>query len=48
LLVLDRILGSEAEDLLDRLAVHPALGGRALEEFKAQLARQRRKVGSYR
>jgi hypothetical protein len=40
-LLLDRLVGSEAEDRLDRLASHPALGGPELEFLKAQLAHRR-------
>jgi hypothetical protein len=47
-LLLERLIGSEAEDRLDRLARHPALGGPELEFFKAQLARQRGDVSSAR
>jgi hypothetical protein len=41
LTLLDRLLGSEAEDRLDRLAVHPALDGPDLAYFQAQLSRRR-------
>jgi hypothetical protein len=47
-LLLDRLVGSEAEDRLDRLARHPALGGPELEFLKAQLAHQRGDVSSAR
>jgi hypothetical protein len=47
-LLLDRLIGSEAEDRLDRLARHPALGGPELEFLKAQLAHQRGDVGNAR
>jgi hypothetical protein len=40
-LLLDRLAGSEAEDLLDRLVRHPALGGPELTFLRARLARQR-------
>jgi hypothetical protein len=40
-LLLDRLVGSEAEGRLDRLASHPALGGPELEFLKAQLAHRR-------
>jgi hypothetical protein len=40
-LLLERLTGSEAEDRLDRLARHPALGGPEFEFLKAQLAHQR-------
>jgi hypothetical protein len=40
-LLLDRLAGSEAEDRLDRLVRHPALGGPELTFLRAQLARQR-------
>jgi hypothetical protein len=47
-LLLDRLIGSEAEDRLDRLACHPALGGPELEFLKAQLVHQRGDVSSAR
>jgi hypothetical protein len=47
-LLLDRLIGSEAEDRLDRLARHPALGGPEFEFLKAQLAHQRGDVSSAR
>jgi hypothetical protein len=37
-MLLERLLGSEAEDRLDRLARHPALAGPELGFFAAQLA----------
>ena len=37
-LLLERLAGSEAEDRLDRLAVHPALGGPELTFVQARLA----------
>jgi hypothetical protein len=40
-LLLDRLIDSEAEDRLDRLARHPALGGPELGFLQAQLAHQR-------
>jgi hypothetical protein len=40
-LLLDRLIGSEAEDRLDRLTRHPALGGPELAFLQAQLAHQR-------
>jgi hypothetical protein len=40
-LLLERLTGSEAEDRLDRLAGHPALGGPELTFFRAQLAELR-------
>ncbi len=40
-MLLDRLFGSEAEDRLDRLASHPALGGPDLAYLQAQLARRR-------
>jgi hypothetical protein len=40
-LLLDRLAGSEAEDLLDRLVRHPALGGPELTFLRARLAHQR-------
>jgi hypothetical protein len=47
-LLLDRLIGSEAEDRLDRLAHHPALGGPELGFLQAQLAHQRGDVSSAR
>ena len=47
-LLLERLVGSEAEDRLDRLARHPALGGPELEFLQAQLAYQRGDVSSAR
>lgn len=47
-LLLDRLVGSEAEDRLDRLASHPALGGPELEFVKAQLAHRRGDLSSAR
>jgi hypothetical protein len=40
-LLLDRLAGSAAEDLLDRLVRHPALGGPELTFLRARLAYQR-------
>jgi hypothetical protein len=40
-LLLGRLAGSEAEDLLDRLVRHPALGGPELTFLRARLAYQR-------
>ena len=40
-LLLDRLAGSEAEDRLDRLAGHPALGGPELTFVQARLAQLR-------
>jgi hypothetical protein len=40
-LLLDRLAGSEAEDRLDRLVCHPALGGPELVFLQARLARER-------
>jgi hypothetical protein len=40
-LLLDRLAGSEAEDRLDWLVSHPALGGPELSLVQARLARQR-------
>jgi hypothetical protein len=40
-MLLDRLIDTDAEDLLDHLATHPALGGPELIFFQAQLARQR-------
>ncbi len=47
-LLLDRLIGSEAEDRLDRLARHPALGGPELAFLQAQLAYRRGDVGNAR
>jgi hypothetical protein len=47
-LLLDRLIGSEAEDRLDRLAHHPALGGPELGFLQAQLAHQRGDVSNAR
>ena len=47
-LLLERLIGSEAEDRLDRLARHPALGGPELEFLQARLAHQRGDVSSAR
>jgi hypothetical protein len=41
LLLLDHLVGSDAEDRLDRLAGHPALGGTELHFLQAQLAHRR-------
>jgi hypothetical protein len=41
LALLDRLYGGHAEDRLDRLAAHPALGGPDLVYFRAQLSRRR-------
>jgi hypothetical protein len=40
-LLLERLAGTEAEDRLDRIATHPALGGPELSFFKARLAHHR-------
>jgi len=40
-LLLERLAGSEAEDRLDRLAGHPALGGPELTSLQARLAQLR-------
>lgn len=40
-LLLERLVGSEAEDRLDRLATHPALGGPELAFIQARLAQLR-------
>jgi hypothetical protein len=40
-LLLDRLPDYDADDRLDKLARHPALGGPELKFFQAQLARQR-------
>jgi hypothetical protein len=40
-LLLERLAGSEAEDHLDRLISHPALGGPERTYLQARLARQR-------
>jgi hypothetical protein len=47
-LLLDWLIGSEAEDRLDRLADHSALGGPELEFLKAQLAHRRGDLSSAR
>jgi hypothetical protein len=47
-LLLERLIGSEAEDRLDQLARHPALGGPELEFLQAQLAHQRGEVSAAR
>lgn len=43
-LLLDRLPDYDADDRLDRLARHPALGGPELTFFKAQLARRRGEI----
>lgn len=48
LLLLDRLMDSEAEDRLDRLTGHSALGGPELTFLQARLARQRGDVRSAR
>jgi hypothetical protein len=40
-LLLDKLIGSDAEDRLDRLTHHPTLGGPELDFLRAQLARRR-------
>jgi hypothetical protein len=40
LALLDRLSDGDAEDRLDRLAIHPALGGSDLTYFRAQLAKR--------
>jgi hypothetical protein len=47
-LLLNWLIGSEAEDRLDRLADHSALGGPELEFLKAQLAHRRGDLSSAR
>lgn len=47
-LLLDWLAGSEAEDRLDRLARHPALGGPELTFLQARLAHQRGDLGDAR
>jgi hypothetical protein len=47
-LLLDRLIDSEAEDRLDRLTRHPALGGPELGFLQAQLAHQRGDVSTAR
>lgn len=47
-LLLHRLIDSEAEDRLDRLARHPALGGSELGFLQAQLAHQRGDVSTAR
>jgi len=41
LLLIDKLVGSEAEDRLDRLSRHPALAGPELRFFEAELADRR-------
>lgn len=48
LLLLDKLAGSEAEDRLDRLTRHPALGGPELVFLQAQLAHRRGDVDGAR
>jgi hypothetical protein len=40
-MLLDRLIGTDSEDILDRLTTYPALGGPELIFFQAQLARRR-------
>jgi hypothetical protein len=47
-LLLDRLIDSEAEDRLDRLTHHPALGGPELGFLQAQLAHRRGDVSNAR
>jgi hypothetical protein len=47
-LLLERLMGSEAEDRLDRLIRHPALAGPGLTFLQARLARERGDVGGAR
>ena len=47
-LLLDQLIGSEAEDRLDRLTRHPALGGPELAFLQAQVAHQRGDVSNAR
>ncbi len=47
-LLLERLAGSEAEDRLDRLATHPALGGPELTFIQARLAQLRGDTGTAR
>ena len=47
-LLLERLAGSEAEDRLDRLATHPALGGPELTFIRARLAQLRGNTGAAR
>jgi len=47
-LLFHRLIGSEAEDRLDRLTRHPALGGPELGFLQAQLAHQRGDVSNAR
>lgn len=47
-LLLDRLLDSDAEACLDRLTVHPALGGAELTFLQAQLAHRRGDVARAR
>ncbi len=48
LLVVDRLIGSEVEDRLDRLVEHPALGGPDLWFLQAHVARHRGDIDSAR
>jgi hypothetical protein len=48
LLLLDRLGNTDAEDRLDRLVAHPALGGPELTFLQARLAHQRGDVSSAR
>ena len=47
-LLIDRLIDSEAEDRIDRLTGHPALGGPELTFLQAQLAHRRGDVSSAR
>ncbi|MBK5250928.1 MAG: hypothetical protein JJE50_16100, partial [Actinomycetales bacterium] len=47
-LLLDRLVDTEGEALLDRLATHPALGGPELTFFQAHLAHRRGKANRAR
>ena len=47
-LLLERLVGSEAEDRLDRLVRHPTLAGPELTFLRARLARERGDLGGAR
>jgi len=47
-MLIDRLMFSEAQDRLDRLITHPALGGPELTFLQARLAHQRGEVSKAR
>jgi hypothetical protein len=47
-MLLERLPGSDAEELLDRIAAHPALGGAELTFLQARLAHQRGEIAQAR